>query len=94
METKKIIGLLGIFMMLFIGCLFAGCMLSQEDDNQKTQIANPASTYCIEQGGKLEIRRDSDENEYGICKFSDGSECEEWAFYRGECSKGNNVNNN
>ena len=50
-----------------------------------TQIANPASVYCEEQGGKLEIRTDADGGQYGVCIFEDGSECEEWAFFRGEC---------
>jgi eight-cysteine-cluster-containing protein len=48
-------------------------------------LPNPASVYCLEQGGKLEIKKDKDGNEYGVCIFSDGSECEEWAFFRGEC---------
>ncbi len=52
-------------------------------------LANPASIYCEEQGGELEIR-DMDKGQIGICVFDD-SECEEWAYYRGECTpeKGN-----
>jgi putative hemolysin len=56
-------------------------------DNQKTTIANPASVYCKEQGGKLKIQEDSTGGELGICTFSDGTSCEEWAFYRKECDK-------
>lgn len=26
--------------------------------------------------------------EYGMCRFDDGSECEEWAYFRGECAPG------
>jgi len=48
------------------------------------QLANPASVYCEEQGGELEIR-DFESGQVGFCRFDDGSECEEWAFYRGEC---------
>ena len=51
-------------------------------------IANPASVYCEEQGGRLEIRTDADGGQVGICVFDDGSECEEWAFFRGECAPG------
>lgn len=51
-------------------------------------LANPASQYCEKQGYKLEIAKDSEGNEYGICKFSDGTECDEWAYYRGECKPG------
>lgn len=50
------------------------------------QLANPASVYCVGQGGSLEIRTNARGGQYGICIFNDGSECEEWAFFRGECS--------
>jgi putative hemolysin len=49
-------------------------------------IANPASTYCVEQGGTSEIRTAEDGSQYGACVFPDGSECEEWALFRGECT--------
>ena len=48
-------------------------------------LPNPASVYCEEQGGKLEIRTAADGTQHGVCIFPDGSECDEWAFYRGEC---------
>ena len=51
-----------------------------------TGIANPASVYCINQGYNLSIRTDSDGSQTGYCIFPDGKECEEWAFYRGECT--------
>ncbi len=51
-------------------------------------LPNPASVYCQEQGGQLEIRQDSQGGQYGVCIFEDGSECDEWAFYRGECEPG------
>ncbi len=51
-------------------------------------IANPASTYCEKNGGKLEMCQDANGNVAGICKFSDGSECDEWAYYRGQCKPG------
>lgn len=54
-------------------------------DTTKTTLANPASVYCQENGGKLEIRKDSQGNETGFCLFVNGSECEEWAYFRKEC---------
>ncbi len=39
-------------------------------------VANPASVYCTELGYVVEG---------GSCKFSDGTSCEPWAFFRGEC---------
>lgn len=51
-------------------------------------LPNPASANCVDQGGALEIRQDADGGEYGMCVFSDGSECEEWALLRGTCAAG------
>jgi putative hemolysin/predicted secreted protein len=53
-----------------------------------SSIANPASTFCVQNGGKLEIRKDAKGGEVGYCIFPDKSECEEWAFMRGECKPG------
>jgi len=50
------------------------------------QIANPASTNCIQKGGRLDIRTDSSGGQFGMCVFPNGKECEEWALMRGECS--------
>jgi putative hemolysin len=52
-------------------------------------IANPASVFCTENGGSLQIRRGLS-GEAGYCVFSNISECEEWAFYRGQCKPGDN----
>ena len=49
-------------------------------------LPNPASKYCVDQGYELEIRADESGNQYGVCIFPDGSECEEWEYYRGECT--------
>lgn len=51
-------------------------------------MANPASVFCEEQGGRLEIRTAADGSQAGACVFPDGSECDEWAFFRGECRPG------
>ncbi len=51
-------------------------------------MPNPASVHCEEQGYTLEIRTASDGGQYGVCIFDDGTECEEWAYFRGECSPG------
>jgi putative hemolysin len=56
---------------------------------RETSLANPASVYCEENGGTLEIREGA-EGQVGYCVFSDGSECEEWAYFRGECSPDDN----
>ncbi len=50
-------------------------------------LPNPASVYCQQQGGKTDIRKTA-QGEVGYCVFPDKSECEEWAFLRGECKPG------
>ena len=52
------------------------------------EIANPASKHCVDQGNKVEIRTAADGSQTGYCIFADGTECEEWAYYRGECAPG------
>ena len=47
-----------------------------------TGMANPASEYCVSQGGTSEIRKDKDGAEFGVCILSNGEEREEWNFYR------------
>ena len=58
---------------------------STENENTDIGIANPASTNCVEKGGTLQL-----EDNIGYCIFDDGSKCEEWEFFRGECEKGDN----
>jgi putative hemolysin len=48
-------------------------------------MPDPASAYCEEQGYRSEIRTADDGSQTGYCIFSDGSECDEWMYYRGEC---------
>jgi len=56
-----------------------------EGEAPSAGLPNPASLYCQEQGYTVEIRTDDSGGQYGVCVFPDGSECDEWAFYRGEC---------
>jgi hypothetical protein len=44
-------------------------------------MANPASVYCVEQGGKSIIKTNPDGSQYGVCSIN-GQEIEEWQFYR------------
>jgi putative hemolysin len=52
-------------------------------------LPNPASTYCTDQGYVLEIRTAEDGSQRGVCVFPDGSECDEWAYFRNECGPAN-----
>ena len=55
------------------------------------EIANPASVFCKENGGTEENRQAADGGVAGYCLFSDGSECDEWAFLKGECKVGDSL---
>ena len=45
-------------------------------------MANPASVFCEQQGGKSVNRKDKDGNEYGVCHLPDGKVVEEWEYFR------------
>ncbi|MDD5043614.1 MAG: DUF333 domain-containing protein [Patescibacteria group bacterium] len=89
---KKILFIITILILAGTGCVKIETRKSPSDNEEGTveqtaALANPASVYCEEQGGKLEIRKEP-AGENGVCVFSDGSECEEWAYFRGECQTG------
>jgi len=73
---------ISLFMLFFAGCTDNGFINDAVPDNAR--LANPASVFCIEQYGELEIV-DTLDGQVGYCILPDGSRCEEWAFYRGEC---------
>ena len=59
----------------------------QETFGSPIGLPNPASQFCEDQGYELEMREEVG-GTTGYCIFPDGTECEEWAFYRGECEPG------
>lgn len=81
-----------LFFALLVGVavILSGCFHSPADrvTEETPQIANPASQNCVDRGGELEIRENAEGGKYGVCKFEDGSECEEWEFFHGLCKPG------
>jgi putative hemolysin len=73
-------------------CL-VGCTASPStvEPAQQAGLPNPASVYCEEQGGQLEIITAEDGSQSGLCLFPDGSRCDEWAFFRNECRPGDSL---
>ncbi len=72
------------------GLLVAAC--GSDDDPADTTtpssdtgsgIANPASEFCVEQGGTVEIVTET-AGEVGYCNLPDGTRVEEWAYFRAE----------
>ena len=82
-----------IFTFVIILMTLTACAASQTQavpepaatDMPQAGMPNPASVYCEQNGNKLEIQTASDGSQSGVCVFSDGSTCDEWAYFRGEC---------
>jgi putative hemolysin len=51
-------------------------------------MPDPASTNCVDKGGKIIVQTDGSGGQYGICDFGENRQCEEWAMMRGECPVG------
>lgn len=75
-------------------CEFAECPLANnavDNATGKSEIANPSSVSCEKDGGASLIRTGADGGQVGFCIFPDGSECEEWKYFRGECKLGDSL---
>ena len=81
-----------LVVLVLVGAMLLAACGGTADTTQESPlspgIANPASQFCEEQGYKVEIRTAKDGSQAGYCIFAGGTECEEWAFYRGECKPG------
>ena len=65
-----------------LGALFlTGCTVSGPDPIMGLQLPNPASVYCIERGGSIDIK-ETPKGEVSTCVLSDGTRIDEWEFYR------------
>lgn len=58
----------------------AGC--GDDEDADEPGVPNPASAFCEEQGGQVEIDRDDAGNERGMCVLPDGTPVDEWEYFR------------
>jgi putative hemolysin len=68
-------------LLVTFSCLvLAGCASSPLGD-KPAGLANPASTYCVEQGGTVELRAEV-KGQVGYCHLSDGRVIEEWTYFR------------
>ncbi|WP_282295566.1 DUF333 domain-containing protein [Stenotrophomonas sp. PS02289] len=67
-----------------MGMVLAGCASTSQPQvtGPAVGMANPASVYCIERGGKSVIETDSAGAQTGFCHLPDGTKTEEWALYR------------
>jgi putative hemolysin len=74
-----------ILLGMISGLLLMSGFSRQSYASDKVGMAGPASVYCAQSGYKPEIRTRPDGSQYSVCLFSDGKECEERTFFRGEC---------
>jgi putative hemolysin len=84
MDRKVIFWIILLIFILAIVCMEIYISSLKENNKENSKIANPASVFCKEQGGTLEIKVASDGSQTGYCTKG-SKECEEWGFYRGEC---------
>ena len=74
---------IGTLLLILIGLTACTSVKSGTgSENTKVGMPNPASKYCVEQGGKSEIRKAENGGSYGVCIFKDGSEEDEWEYFR------------
>ncbi|MGD9702507.1 MAG: DUF333 domain-containing protein [Acidimicrobiia bacterium] len=58
-----------------VGLVLTAC--GGDDDDEPAQLPNPASVFCEEQGGTVDLQS-------GICTLPDGTEIDEWEYYRSQ----------
>ena len=71
-----------IILSLAAATTLAACNTLEKESVPMADMPNPASEFCVKQGGKLEIKKDKDGGEYGMCHLPDGTIVEEWAYFR------------
>ncbi len=82
--TLLIILIIGI--LLLVGCNKPTEVVSTPiTEKTGVNIANPASVYCEKRGYQIVMRNAADGSQSSVCVFPDGSECDEWTFFRSEC---------
>jgi len=72
-------------------------VFNQSDDSEKLQdddikeedtgLANPAAVKCEKDGGTIESFETTQGTD-ALCKFNDGSICNEWDYFNNKCDKG------
>ncbi len=82
-----------IGLLLVVGLILLSFYSSKDREINEEQIdisvgaADPAPRYARKMGCERRVDKTKEEGDYAYCIFPDGSECEEWAFYRGKCGQ-------
>jgi putative hemolysin len=64
---------LALLVLLILVVVFVGRM------GQTANVPNPASKFCLDNGGTLNITTNEDGSQTGYCTV-DGKTCEEWSY--------------
>jgi putative hemolysin len=62
-----------------LAMVLAGC--GSSEPAPAPSMANPASAFCVEQGGTVEIVNE-DGGERGYCNLPDGTRVDEWEYFQ------------
>ena len=84
MKEGKIMRNFKIMISIFMLAVSFASMCAAKKEEEKSPMigmSNPASVYCVEQGGESILVR-SKKGDFGICKLKDGTAVEEWEYYR------------
>ncbi len=65
------------------GLVACGSDIEPSDTTIDVGLANPASVFCVQQGGTVEIVDETD-GQVGYCNLPDGTRVEEWEYFRSE----------
>lgn len=65
------------------GSAACGSDAEPSDTTADVGIANPASVFCVDQGGTVEIVDEAD-GQVGYCNLPDGTRIEEWEYFRSQ----------
>lgn len=66
-----------------VGLLACGSDSETPTTTTPAGLANPASVFCVDQGGTVEIVSE-DNGEVGYCILPDGTRIEEWEYFRSQ----------
>lgn len=50
-------------------------------ESRTARLANPAAVFCVEQGGRYEIRISDDGGQQGFRVLPDGTETDAWTYF-------------
>jgi uncharacterized protein len=69
--------------LMVAGISACGSDAEPSDTTAATELANPASVFCVDQGGTVEIVDEAD-GQVGYCNLPDGTRIDEWEYFRAE----------